>query len=145
MIYRLSFALLLTTSMVQNALAVEGGIGRPITGMQVQPTMPSFPLKMAVYLPSRVFIMMGEFQNLKRSRLLVNLVRVQTTRFLITCLMVSSYGTVQINGLSLPLLEFPSNIPISVAQSIIQMRNSQPPKLEMRSFLQFPSTTTSAQ
>lgn len=37
MIYRLSFALLLTTSMVQNALAVEGGIGRPITGMQVQP------------------------------------------------------------------------------------------------------------
>lgn len=37
MIYRLSFALLLTTSIVQNALAVEGGIGRPITGMQVQP------------------------------------------------------------------------------------------------------------
>lgn len=37
MIYRLSCALLLTTSMVQNALAVEGGIGRPITGMQVQP------------------------------------------------------------------------------------------------------------
>ena len=37
MIYRLSFALLLTTSMVQNTLAVEGGIGRPITGMQVQP------------------------------------------------------------------------------------------------------------
>ena len=37
MIYRLSCALLLTTSMVQNTFAVEGGIGRPITGMQVQP------------------------------------------------------------------------------------------------------------
>lgn len=34
---KLSLAILLSTVCIQNALAVEGGIGRPITGMQVQP------------------------------------------------------------------------------------------------------------
>lgn len=35
--YKLSLTILLSTFYIQNALAVEGGIGRPITGMQVQP------------------------------------------------------------------------------------------------------------
>jgi len=35
--YKLSLTILLSAFCIQNALAVEGGIGRPITGMQVQP------------------------------------------------------------------------------------------------------------
>lgn len=37
MLIRFSTALLLLTAGIQSVLAVEGGIGRPITGMQVQP------------------------------------------------------------------------------------------------------------
>lgn len=45
MIKKTSIGILIAISSIQSALAVEGGIGRPITGMQVQPLNGLLPIE----------------------------------------------------------------------------------------------------
>ncbi|OTG90972.1 SphA family protein [Acinetobacter sp. ANC 3813] len=70
MIHKLAFTVLLTIGGFQSALAVEGGIGRPITGMQVQPLNGLLPIEEGGVLTLSSIYYDGNFERSRTTPLI---------------------------------------------------------------------------